>query len=611
MTFAPGHYSPKRLLGLLIAFIALVGISYAVSQLGRTDVRSFDSPIVRERALAKEVLKLREDSSKRLELASTLAELSMLHEDFSFLRCCRYSEVCLHKQNAQREVREAVKLIDPADRTSQAYFDTRRALCYALNEKGQQGWRLLVPLLDGNWSDLDKAQIYEDLASFNRGTVGLSSEDCAMKALALRVKSAGPHSLEVADSLVSVGSIVPARKSLPQALRRQLQIPEIVLVPGDEIGNYNKTRLLYFERAAQIQEEILGDYSLQLARTLSGMSEKDQLRAVQIFEQRVGPTCLDVQFGYARLAREAKDPIKAQEYMRRFELLQGLQMVGNDPVKQAYLRWKSGLSEKQRNDRQDAVTRVVQAFGAKMPDFQKMGVGSGAVGHPFDTKKLGMQGFDRLYAGCTTGLDSELSFDLLYLDGWGSKRSFRMRLPTWGRDANKFEVVAPGRFRFRQEGTQEQGFEEMEYKWTGKTFVLVDGKPGPHDAAVVQAAIDDAVDGIGYYGIRGHHAASTEVVKTALQRADEAALALYKKGDARSAAERMKAMFELTSDLVMEASTGASIDAVDCDCKDDVQKWTRAWSYKGPRFSIDLTAADWDPWLQNYEKYRSAQGALN
>jgi|GEM_PF-6107312 len=611
MTFAPGHYYSKRWLGLAIAIVVLAAVAYAALQLSKTVVQDSDSPLVREQTLAKEVLKLRGDGSKRLKLASALAELSMLHGDANYLWCCHNPDPSLPRKSAQQEAREAVKLVDPSDRSSQAYFDTRRALCFALNLRGQHGWRLLVPLLDGKWSDLNKAQIYEDLAGLNRGTVGLSSEDCAMRALELRVKSAGPHSLEVADSLVSVGSMCPARKPLPETLRQQLQLPQIVLVPGDEIGNYNKTRLLYFERAAQIQEDILGSFSLQLAHTLSCMGENEQLRAIQIFEKRLGPTCSNVQLGYARLSREAKDPVKADEYMRRFELLQGLQMAGDDPVKQVYLRWKSGLSEKQRTDRQDAVTKVVQAFGVKMPDFHKVEVRCGAVGHSLDTKKLGMQGFDRLYAGWTTGLDSELLFDQLFLDGWGSNRSFRMRLPTWGWDANKFEVVAPGRFRFRQEGIPEQGSEEMEYKWTGKTFVLVDGKPGPHDAAVVQGAIDDAVDGIGYYGIRGHHAASTSVVKTALQRADAAAFALYKKGDARSAAERLKAMFELTSDLVMESSTGASIDAVDSDCKDDVQKWTRAWSYKGPRFSIDLTAADWDPWLQNYEKYRAAIGTSN
>src|SRR6202034_2712554 len=110
---------------------------------------------------------------------------------------------------------------------------------------------------------------------------------------------------------------------------------------------------------------------------------------------------------------------------------------------------------------------------------------SDSVGWTLDTKKLSVPEFDHLMVDTKTSFDSDLFRDQLGLWGWKGKTwEFRMNLPTWGyyeAETPPVEVIGKGRIRFRQKGFGAQGYQEVEYKWNGKSFEEVAGKPGNQD----------------------------------------------------------------------------------------------------------------------------------
>ncbi len=98
------------------------------------------------------------------------------------------------------------------------------------------------------------------------------------------------------------------------------------------------------------------------------------------------------------------------------------------------------------------------------------------------------------------------------------------------------------------------------------------------------------------------------MIANALSRANAVAEELFNRGNANAAADRLWIMFELTSDLVREASTGIPVLSEVDDSKDDVQKWIQAWKYKGSMCTVGLTEKDWQPYLNNYARYREKAG---
>lgn len=99
-----------------------------------------------------------------------------------------------------------------------------------------------------------------------------------------------------------------------------------------------------------------------------------------------------------------------------------------------------------------------------------------------------------------------------------------------------------------------------------------------------------------------------EIRSNALSRANAAAENLFNSGNANAAADRLWIMFELTSDLVREASTGTPVLSEVDESKDDVRKWIQAWKYKGPMCSVGLTEKEWQPYLNNYARFRGKAG---
>ncbi len=63
-------------------------------------------------------------------------------------------------------------------------------------------------------------------------------------------------------------------------------------------------------------------------------------------------------------------------------------------------------------------------------------------------------------------------------------------------------------------------------------------------------------------------------------------------------------MFELTSDLIAEASTGSPVLCEIDDSKDDTQKWIKAWTCINAICTVNLTEAEWKPFLNRYLSYR-------
>ncbi len=573
-------------------------------------------PQVAEAKVTEQIRKLRADpSKKRVELAAALAELSMVHRE-------------LRSPDWVDDAKQAARMLDTGDKNSRAYFLTRRALFFAMNQDGQHGVRIIKPLLDGSWSDLDKAQIYNDLGDNPYFASGYRDfGDYAVRALKLRAKAAGHHSLEVAESLITFTSPMCYPGSIDKALCAELQLPASVASTAEEMESLksgifppqsargmaamDKRRYICLRRAAQIREDILGSASLRLSDALCGLGEAEKLRAVAIYEKNYGSESQQVAMTYSLLAATTKDPVKAQEFAKKASVGFALLQAGNDPFKKAYVYFKGSLPGNQHQDRQDLFTRAYQSLGGNPPDMKGPETRYDAVGWVLDLKKLSIPELDWLTASTSTSFDSDLGRNQLVLEGLKGKRSvFRMDLPTWGGDGEGTEVkvIGKGRIRFRQEGVDAQDYQQVDYKWNGKTFKAIAGKPGAQDAKKVNSAIDDAVSGIWSYGIRGHHALDHDLVNRALSRANATAQKLFEDGNANAAADRLWIMFELTSDLVHEASTGSSsLSEVD-DSKDDVQKWIRAWSYKGTLCDVNMTEKEWQPYLKNYVYFREKAG---
>ena len=564
-------------------------------------------PQIAEAKLVDQVRRLRADPSGKQELAGALAELSLVHRELGSFH------------DSDEEAKQAALLLEPADKSSHPFFLTRRALCFSLNQKGLHGTRVIEPLLHGNWSDLDRAQIYNDLALYAHSGEFMHDGEYAIQSLVLRTQAAGPLSLEVAESLITLvsltGTLAPP---LDKELCAKLQLPPAAARAGD--GLETNTRIgMYRKRAAQIREDILGSSSPTVAGTLAGLGEDEQLRAIAIYEKLFGGESEQATMVYARLAGETKDPLKRPEYNKRAIIGSALQQAHNDPFKKAYVYLKSTLPEKQRQDRKDLLTKAFRSLGTNPPEMKGIETVKGDCGYELDEKKLSIPEFDHLMATTETSFDSELFRDQVFLEGYNKnyRSIFRMNLPTWGGDDPQscvppVTVIGKGRIRFHQKGTDAQGYQQVDYKWNGKTFEEVVGKPGEQDAEIVKSAIDDAVNGLASYGIRGHHAVNHDLIENALSRANAAAQDLFKKGDAYGAADRLRIMFELTSDLVQEASTGVPVESVVDDSKDDVQKWIGAWTYNGSPngspCSVNLTAKEWGPYLHNYADFRQRAG---
>jgi len=255
------------------------------------------------------------------------------------------------------------------------------------------------------------------------------------------------------------------------------------------------------------------------------------------------------------------------------------------------------------------LTKALKALGSNPPDIKGPGTGYDSIGWVLDVKKLSVPELDNLMASNWSSFDSDLLRDRLFLDGYKDRHEvFRMDLPTWGGEGVDVKVTGKGRLRFRQQSGGAQGYQEIDYRWNGKTFEEVSGKPGDQDARIVRSAIDDALNGICSYGIRGHHAVDHDLIKNALNRANTTAQELFKNGDAYAAADRLRIMFELTSDLVREASTGVPVASDVDDSKDDVQKWIQAWTYNGTQCSVNLTAREWEPFIYSYGNFRQRAG---
>jgi len=595
-------------------------------------------PQIAEGKLVDRVRRLRADPSRKQELAGALAELSLVHRELA-----DGPDWVKLSHDSDEEAKQAVLLLEPADRSSHAYFLTRRALASQMNAQGLHGLRMIEPLVRGNWPDLDKAQIYNDLAQMIYPHFGAG--DYAVQSLALRAKAAGPHSLEVAESLTTLVKVMGTQDlSIDKLLCAKLGLPTLAAIAGEDsagvknrisppqshtdIATFNERRDECLRRAAKIREDILGSTSPQVADTLASLGEDEQLRAIAIYEKQFGRESESVTMAYSRLAGETKDLLKAQEYARRASVGSALLQAQNDPFKKAYVYLKSMLPKKQRQDRQDLLTKAFKSLGSSPPEMKDpvtMGSGhldwttSDSIGWDLDVKKLSVPELEYLNVGTSTSFDSDLFRDQMSLVGGKGKSyvdtEFRMNLPTWGRygtmspdRVGPVTVIGKGRIRFLQKGTDAQGYQQVDYKWNGNTFEEVAGKPGDQDAEIVKSAIDDAVNGLASYGIRGHHAVNHHLIENALSRANAAARELFKNGDAYGAADRLRIMFELTSDLVQEASTGVPVESVVDDSKDDVQKWIRAWTYNGsPNGSpcnVNLTAKEWGPYLHNYAYFR-------
>jgi len=437
--------------------------------------------------------------------------------------------------------------------------------------------------------------------------------------------------LEVAESLITSVNL-GQQATIDKELCAKLQLPAAAASDGEDSEDVNKCWNMWLSRAANIREDILGSTSPQVADVLASLGEDGQLRAISIYEKRFGAQSNQVTSTYALLAGETQDPLKVEEYKKRANIGSALRQAGNDPFKKAYVYLKGTLPEKQRQDRQDLLTKAFKSLGSNPPEIKDPVRGYDGIGWQLDAKKLSVPELDHLMANSETSYDSELFRDQLFLDGGLKGKTglteFRMDLPTWGqpwgddkKEHDQVTVIGKGRIRFRQEGAYGKGFQQIEcqqvdYKWNGKTFEEVAGKPGDHDAEIVRSAIDDAVNGLASYGLRGHHAVNHDLIENALSRANAAAQELSKKGDAYGAADRLRIMFELTSDLVQEASTGVPVESTVDDSKDDVQKWIGAWTYKGSPSgspgsspcSVNLTAKEWGPYLHNYAFFRQRAG---
>lgn len=561
-------------------------------------------PLVAEAKLAKRIEKLRADPSRWSELAGALAEQSMVHRK-------------LQIRGWEKEAKQAASLLELGDNSSHSYFLTRRALCFALNADGQHGGRFIKPLLVGKWSDLNKAQIYNDLADM---TLSLPpSDDYVLKGLTMRLRVAGPNSLEVAESLCSLNGISPTPPEFQNQICEALQLPKSVVSKFDDLSSnrldaqlshlkrlnaaIDGRRTMYRDRAAQIQEKVLGPYSLKLADSLVDLGESEKLRAVSIYERHFGAESGMVHSVYSDLWRSAEGLPKRREFGKKTVMIAALQNSGQDPIRRGYVYLKNALPDAPYLDRNDPVTVLYKSLGGNppsmtIPEIEMKFDGAGCL---LDVDLLSVSTLDRIIANTGTSFDSDLFRDHMWVNGWnGSKEVFSMELPTWGGEGTEVKVIGKGRIRFSQKGAEVQGQQEVDYQWNGKRFEAVAGKPSIYDSARVDAAIEEAVNGQAFYGLRGHHAVDHDLILQALNRADDAATELFRQGNFKRAAQRLRIMFELTSDLIAEASTGSPVLCEIDDSKDDIQKWIKAWTCKNAICNVNLTEAEWKPFLDRY-----------
>ncbi len=469
-----------------IALLLITGTSCKASDLRDVPVSEItlaESQVALPKLL-KRLEKLRGDPSKpRLELAETLAELAMIP--------CELEP----QAGSIFDAKQAARLLDSGDKNTRAYFLTRRALGFAMNQDGQHGSRIIKPLLKGKWSDLDKAQIYDDLASSPYLAEGFrDTRDYAVQGLKLRVKAAGPHSLEVAESLITLVSSFGCPAPIDKELCTQLQLPKTIAGTAEELESFkkglfpprsassiaaeNNRKEICLRRAAQIREDILGSASIRLAECLMLLGEAEKLRAIAIYEKHFGSQNHRVLSAYSSLAFTTKDPSRKQEYAKRASVGRALLQAGDDPVKKAYVYLKGALPGNQHLDQQDPLTSAYKSLGGNPPKIQDPEMRSDAIGWRLDLKELSIPELDWLTATAWTSLDSDLGRDQLFVEGLkGGSSVFRIYLPTWGGDevGTEVKVIGKGRIRFSQRGIGEQGFQQVDYKWNGKTFEAICG----------------------------------------------------------------------------------------------------------------------------------------
>jgi tetratricopeptide (TPR) repeat protein len=94
-----------------------------------------------------------------------------------------------------------------------------------------------------------------------------------------------------------------------------------------------------------------------------------------------------------------------------------------------------------------------------------------------------------------------------------------------------------------------------------------------------------------------------DVILKALRRAHAAAQKLYREGKPKQAAERMHVMFQSIVALVDQASR---IDGLESG--DDVSKWLIAFTANDMYATINLTAQEWGPFLNDYAYYLQQAG---
>lgn len=547
-------------------------------------------PLVAEAKLGKRIAELRRDPSKTQELAGVLAEYALVAQELG------------HWQETQKLAEEALHLLDPMDRSSRSFFLVSRARCQLFGLQGLHGTRVNRELIKGNWPPLDKAQIYNDLANDCEPVYSKAAMGNALAGLVLRLKATGPRSLEVAESLETIAEAVSSQPDNTDVVYKVLGLPVPKTTNRSGADLSNKCR----RRAFQLREEKLGPNSFWVAASL-GQSEPERLRALSIYQHLFGSNSSQAACIYQSLAFTTNERNKKQ-YEERATMCDALIQAGGDPLKTAYVYVKSSLPEEYRYGQHDVLTEALRQLRIAPPEIQEYKVHYGSQGWTIDGLKLGVPEFDNLYGTATCSFESQLGFDDIRLEAFHHhKVVLEMRVPSIGGDHLTWSVLGPGKLRFRQEGSKEQGYQELTYQWNGKTFELIDGKPGNTDRQLVKAAIDDAVNGYGWYGMLGYHLVDQKLIRDALIRGNAAAEKLCNEGHPREAAQRMRTVFVCTSDLIDEASTGIQMPLED-DGKDDFAKWARSWSHDSHICHVNLSPAMWKPLLKNYAMFCDKAG---
>jgi len=573
-------------------------------------------PQIAEPKLVAQIKRLQADATKKQELACAIAELSLIHSKMG------------RTGDASKESKQADKLIDSRDVTSRAYFLTTRARAFVLLSGGKSGSEvseMLEPLEQGgHLSDLDKAQIEDDMAQFAATdpadtNVYDSASWYGSTALGLRANAAGPHSLEVAESLCTLGSL--AADSLAKDLCTKLQLPAIVSKSdGDDERTSSEVRaVIFLERAVKIRQDILGSTSPQVAAALTELadayadrdgeqSKKSSdalLQAASIYEQRYGPNSSQATSTYAALAAHTENPMKAKEYAKKASVAAALQDAGSDPFKQTYVFLKSTMPEKDLQNRDDFLTKAFTGLGANPPEIKEQEPPTKAAAPVTefeieDAKKLSVPQIDKL-TGEQTG-----DYQLTVLGFKNGRKTCHLILPSCGSPRNEVKVIGKDRILFHQDGADGQGYSETEYKWNGKKFVEDGAKSGDQQEEAVKEAIDEAVDGteiecVAAINMQMH--VEHDRILDALKRGHDAAQELFEAGHPKLAAERLHVMFASTFFLVSDAALDDQLNS-----NDEAKKWIQAWSYDSERVTIKLTPQEWGPYLNDYAYYCQQAG---